>query len=140
MKIIEIMIRSFYVIAGGNGIHKLDAAITGTSIILLCNIVAIYNWIIGNIAKLMGIHIYPNKGSISTTSMYCALIVYGISIGIIGFILLRKLGTKYLNKAGYYHIMKMSIPTVVAILILIVSYLGTIFFMFYSYSFWVWYD
>ncbi|MBP5419247.1 MAG: hypothetical protein J6Y72_05505 [Bacteroidales bacterium] len=136
MKIFEFIIRSFCTIAGGSGIHRLEKAITLANIFFLCNIVAVLNWIIGNATQVVGVHIYPNDGSISQTSICCGLLVYGICIAIIGFVILRLLRVKYLNKFGYLRIMKIEMSSFVSITILIMLYIEAIFFMGYSYSFW----
>lgn len=120
MKIIDIIVRSFYNIARrGKGIRKLDTAITATNFFFMFNEMTLFNYLIGSYFSFIVIH----------------YVIYALIGGIMGYFTLRTLEREYLNKQGYTRILNTHIPKVLDIVILIVYYFATIFLFFYSLSF-----
>jgi len=120
MKIIDIIVRSFYDIARrGEGIRRLDTAIIVTNFFFMFNEMTLFNYLIGSYFSFIVIH----------------YVIYALIGGIMGYFTLRTLEREYLNKQGYTRILNTHIPKVLGIVILIVYYFATIFLFFYSLSF-----
>ena len=130
MKIIDIIVRSFYDIARrGEGIRRLDTAIIVTNFFFTFNEESLFNYFAGS---------YISNGKISifyTDSSIPLIMLEVISGSIIWYFTLRTLEYEYLNKRGYTRIMNTHVPKVLGILIVIVHYLISIFLFFYTLSF-----
>lgn len=124
-KIIDIIICSYRYVAKDKGIRNLYAAITIANIFFTLNEVAIFQYLEGQLVRKLALEISTSI-QINIGLIFCAIVWY---------FTLRALDREYLNKRGYTRILNTHIPKALGILIVIVHYLVSVFFVVYSFSF-----
>lgn len=116
MKIIDIIIRSFLYISRGESIKHLYRTILAVNILFSANVCTLLYYLIG--PRLTTCGIFYNY---QITVLVVSLTVW--------FYLLRFLERKYLNKRGYSRILSTYVPKVVGILIVIVHYIFSVYWL-----------
>ena len=116
MKIIDIIIRSFLYFTRGESIKHLSKAILVANILLSLNVCALLSYLIG-----------PHIESLAI--IYNDTITIAVVAGTVWYYLLRFLQRVYLNKRGYSRILSTYVPKVVGILIVIVHYIFSVYWL-----------
>ena len=110
MKIIDVIIKSFFYISRGKSIKHLYRTIIAANILFSFNVCSLLSFIIGPRLTTMDI-LYNDKITVIVVCgvVWCSLLLF--------------LEREYLNKRGYSRILNTYVPKVMCILIVIVHWL-----------------
>lgn len=114
MKIIDVIIKSFFYISRGKSIKHLYRTIIAANILFSFNVCSLLSFTIGPRLTTMDI-LYNDKITVIVVCgvVWCSLLLF--------------LEREYLNKAGYSRILNMYVPKIVSVLIVIVHYVLSVF-------------
>ena len=129
MKIIDILIRSYYDRERGDGIRKLEMTLSTANGFLTINVCSLLFYPIAILIKWGKVNVFYSD------SIYMLVISEMVLGLIVWYFSLRILEREYLNKKGYSRILKICLPKLLGKLIVVIHVILSISLLLYSMSF-----